>query len=158
MRHILTAALATLTVSTPFLFADDDRSPFCNATTLKGTYVVTINGTRPAPQVLPAFQGMPPGTIEQVIGVFLLSFDGIGSQRSYGLAIKGSLSGLYPTEGGAGSYTVHADCTGSFIGNTPGVPFPLVNRMVIFSGGKEFETIVTSPQAVMVRATGKRVE
>ena len=158
MRHILTTALATLTVSAPFLFADDDRSPFCNATTLKGTYVVTINGTRPAPQVLPAFQGMLPGTIEQVIGVFLLSFDGIGSQRSYGLAIKGSLSGLYPTEGGGGPYAVNADCTGSFSANTPGVPFPLVNRMVIFSGGKEFKTIVTSPQAVMVRTTGKRVE
>ena len=153
--HFLFCFVASVS---PLWAQDDLRTPFCNEGTLKGTYAVSINGTRPAPSILPAFAGMPPGTIEMLIGVFLLNFDGRGTQRSYGLTLKGSLSGLFPAEGGSGPYTVNADCTGSFNAISTGVPFPLVNRMVIFSGGREFRSVVSSPQAVMVRAVGRKLE
>ena len=51
----------------------------CDNETLEGAYALSISGTRPAPFVLPQFQGVPPGTIEQVIGVTVQDFDAEGS-------------------------------------------------------------------------------
>jgi hypothetical protein len=56
---------------------------------------VSITGTRPAPVILPAFQGVPVGTIEQVTGVFILVFDGDGEVTlTNHVTVKGALSGL----------------------------------------------------------------
>jgi hypothetical protein len=131
----------------------------CTNQTLKGAYAVSISGTRPAPVVLPMFQGVPVGTTEQVIGAFIIVFDGEGSiTLTDHVTVKGSLSGLFPVfpaNPSSGTYSVNSDCTGTFTGAPPA---DLVNNFVIFNGGEEFRTVVVSPQQVMVSAVAKKVE
>lgn len=130
----------------------------CDTSMLKGTYVLTINGTRPAPRVLPGLPGTP-GTIESVIGVFLQIFDGKGGfYHAEPVVVKGALSGLFPDQPGTGTYEVAANCTGSFTVNIPQLPAPLENRMVVFDNGKRFRAVVVSPQALMISVEGKRID
>lgn len=82
----------------------------CNNRILDGACAVSITGIRPAPVILPAFQGVPVGTIKQVIGVFILVFDGDGEVTlTNHVTVKGSLSGLFPVfpeNPTSGTYTV----------------------------------------------------
>lgn len=130
----------------------------CDASTLRGTYVLTIAGTRPAPRILPEMQGTP-GTVEAVIGVFLQIFDGKGGISQEGpVTVKGALSGLFPDQPGSGTYEVAANCTGSFVVNLPQLPVPLQNRMVVLDKGKRFRAVVVSPQTLMISVEGKRID
>jgi hypothetical protein len=63
-----------------------------------------------------------------------------------------------PTGLGSGTYSVNSDCTGTFAVNLPQLPVPLMNKMMIFNHGKEFRSVVVSPQAVMVSVTARKVE
>jgi len=167
---LATAAIIAVTVAAggqpnpaPSVRANSDRdrtnAGVCDNETLTGSYALSISGTRPAPLVLPQFQGVLPGTIEQVTGVAVLVFDGVGSfTMSPELAVKESLSGLFPDAPGSGSYTVNADCTGTFTVNLPRLPAPLINKMVISDDGKELQSVVVSPQVVMVNGTARRVK
>jgi hypothetical protein len=96
-----------------------------------------------------------PGTIEQVAGVVVQIFDGAGGFTQTD-NVKGSLSGITLDRPGSGSYSVNPDCSGTFTVNNPGLP-PIVNRFVIVDNGQAFTTVVVSPQAVMVTATGKKM-
>ena len=108
--------------------------------------------------ILPAFPGVSPGTIEQVIGVFIQIFDGIGSfTQAKTVVVKGSLSGLFPDQPASGTYSVNEDCTGTFTAIVPGIPAPLVNQFVLQNRGKEFRSVVVSPQSVMTLVTGRKV-
>ena len=131
------------------------RVVFCGNEILKGHYAVSITGTRPAPQVLPGFPGVLVGTTEQVIGVFVLVFDGNGSVRiGDNPTVKGSLSGLFPDKAGSGTYSVNSDCSGTFTVNLPQLPAPLVNNMVVTNGGEGILSVVISPQPLMISLTG----
>jgi hypothetical protein len=126
----------------------------CTAATLKGNYGVQIVGTRPAPSVLSGIQATP-GTPEQVIGVVIQTFDGAGGFTQID-NVKGSLSGITASRPGAGTYSVNSDCTGTFTVNIAGAP-PIVNQFVIVDNGQGFLTAVTSPQAVLVTAVGRKI-
>ena len=126
----------------------------CTNKSLQGTFGLQISGTRPAPEVLPGFGILLPGSIESVIGVVTQVFDGNGNFTQVD-NVKGSLSGIAFDRPGSGTYTVNPDCTGTFR-ITAGTPFPVVNRFVIVDGGKEFLSVVVSPQAVMVMARGRK--
>jgi hypothetical protein len=141
------------------LLAHAEDGPFaCSNETLKGVYGLSLSGTRPAPP--PPTTGTPnyiPGTIEQIIGVGTRTFDGDGN-FSQVTNEKGSLSGiLFPNRALQGTYSVNFDCSGTLTLNIPGLPFPIVSDIVVVSGGREFNSIVASPQTVMVSTTGRKV-
>jgi hypothetical protein len=148
-RTILLAAAAVLVAAgvTP-------AQTICSTATLKGPYGVQITGTRPAPSILSGIQATP-GTTEQVIGVVIQIFDGMGNFTQTD-NVKGSLSGITPNRPGSGPYSVNPDCTGTYTVNAAGSP-PIVNQFVIVDNGNEFLTAVTSPQAVLVTATGRKM-
>ena len=130
----------------------------CEIWSLKGRYLITIGGTRPAPFVLPGLAGTP-GSIEPVTGIFVLAFDGLGGfQIPAPVIVKGALSGLFPDQPGGGTYTLNGDCTGTFSVVLPQLPGPLVNSMVVFNNGREFRSVVTSPQGVMITVSAIKIE
>jgi hypothetical protein len=126
----------------------------CSTATLRGNYGVQISGTRPAPSVLAGIQANP-GTTEQVVGVVIQIFDGAGNFTQVD-NVKGSLSGIAPSRPGGGIYSVNPDCTGTFTVNNAGSP-PIVNQFVVVDNGQGFLTAVTSPQAVLVTATARKM-
>ena len=127
----------------------------CSNKSLQGAYGLQISGTRPAAEVLPGFGILLPGSIESVIGLVTQVFDGNGNFTQTD-NVKGSLSGITFDRPGSGTYTVNPDCTGTFR-ITVGTPFPVVNRFVIVDGGKEFLSVVVSPQLVMVMARARKI-
>jgi hypothetical protein len=152
-RLVILTATAVLTLAAG---ASAQTAPAtCNNQSLTGSYGFVINGTRPAPSVLPNSLFVP-GTIEQVIGVVLHVFDGNGNftQKNY---VKGSLSGPFLGLTGGGTYTVNPDCTGTFTVINKVVPFPLVNSFILVDGGQEIRSVVVSPQGAMVVANGRKV-
>ena len=139
-------------LSTPEKVMDSD----CSVETLNGDYGISISGTRPAPPPLSGIPNYVPGTIEQVIGVGVLTFDGNGGFTQT-TNEKGSLSGIVvPNRPGSGTYTVNSDCSGTSTLNIPGLPFPVVYDFVIADRAREFHAIVASPLAVMVATVGHR--
>lgn len=146
-----------LTLGAGLIWAQDGGGA-CKNDTLKGAYALSISGTRPAPVVLPALPSFLVGSTETVIGVFVQVFDGKGAFfHTDNVAVKGSISGMYPDKPGKGTYQVNADCTGTFIVQLPQIPFPLVNSMVIYDNGKRFRSVVVSPQALMIEVSGERI-
>jgi hypothetical protein len=151
-------AMAVIAGFAPHCLAEDAQSRPCTASMLKGAYVITLTGTRPAPRIAPGLSGTP-GTLESVLGVFLQIFDGKGGLRHDDpVIVKGSLSGLFPDQPGTGTYQVSANCSGSFQVNLPQLPAPLDSQMVILDNGRRFKAVVVSPQALMIAVEGHRVD
>jgi hypothetical protein len=70
----------------------------------------------------------------------------------------GSVTGLpLPNRALQGTYFVNPDCSGTLALNIPGLPFSIVYDIVVVSHGREFHSIVASPQPVMVLTTGQKV-
>ena len=157
MRNIALLMLLILTETAPALQAQfDTRSRTCGNESLRGAYALSITGTRPAPFVLPPSTAAP-STIEQVVGVFIVVFDGNGSLIiGNNPIVKGSLSGVFPDQPGTGTYSVNPDCSGTFTINNPQSPAPLINKMVITSE-REFRSVVISPQPVMISVEAKKI-
>jgi hypothetical protein len=148
--------IAVLPAVAVFLYAGATApgQTLCSTATLRGNYGVQISGTRPAPSVLAGIQATP-GTSEQVVGVVIQLFDGAGNFTQID-NVKGSLSGITPSRVGGGTYSVNSDCTGTFTVNNAGNP-PIVNQFVIVDNGQGFLSAVTSPQAVLVTATARKM-
>ncbi len=137
---------------------EQDHGPACSNETLEGVYGIGFSGTRPAPPPPSGTPNYVPGTIEQLIAVGTRTFDGAGNFTQV-TNEKGSLSGiLFPNRAGQGTYTVNPDCSGTITLNIPGVPFPIVFDIVVVNHGRAFDSIVASPLAVMVSATGQKVD
>jgi hypothetical protein len=127
--------------------AEPDERAGCSDRTVRGTYAIQMQGTRPVP---------PPagGGIETVIGVVLRTYDGAGSFTQID-NVKGSVTGIVPDRFGAGTYTVTADCLGTTLFQ-PGPGVLLEERMVIVDRGDEIRSITSSPLPVMVSTLQQR--
>jgi hypothetical protein len=134
--------------------ADDQHSDHrrgCSVKTLRGSYGIQIQGTRPAPPPAPA------GTIETVIGVIVRHYDGDGTFTQVNNE-KGSVSGNGATDReGSGTYEVNEDCTGSHQLQPAGSPITVIDRFVIVDRGREVRSFVVSPTPVMVSAVSRKI-
>jgi hypothetical protein len=119
----------------------------CSVASLKGDYGFALLGTRPS--------GPPPAAIEQMIGVVLAHFDGLGHSTGTD-NIHGSISGLSPDRPVSGTYSVSEDCTGTMRLAAAGAP-PLELRFVLVDNGTEIRAAVMSPATVMVTANGRKL-
>lgn len=137
----LTLAVAGL------LTAGEGEGRGCSLATLKGTFGSIVTGTRPS--------GPPPAPLEQMIGVVLTRFDGLGNLTSTD-NIHGSISGLAPDRPVTGTYTVNEDCTGTMTRVSAGAP-SLELRFVLVDKGREIRTAVMSPATVMVTSIGRKI-
>ncbi|MEJ1929699.1 hypothetical protein WDZ92_05380 [Nostoc sp. NIES-2111] len=153
-KLLLCAALFISAAPSP---AESPRGCNCRPSMLRGTYVLTISGTRPAPRILPGITATP-GAKESVLGIFLHTFDGRGGfHQEMPITVKGEFSGLFPDQPGSGTYEVAANCQGSFTVNLPQLPAPLQVQMAILDNGKRLQGLVVSPQALMIHVEGKRI-
>ena len=118
----------------------------CNNRTIKGTYGIQMQGTRPAPD----------GTgIETLIGVVVRTYDGAGRFTQVD-NVKGSVTGIVPDRPGAGTYKVNADCSAVTLFE-PGPGVVIEEKLVILDYGHEIRSITTRPQPLMVSASAKRI-
>jgi hypothetical protein len=141
----------------PASWQQGDQAFACTNETLEGVYGLSISGTRPAPPPPSGTPNYVPGTIEQLIGVGTRTFDGDGN-FSQVTNEKGSLSGiLFPNRTLQGTYSVNPDCSGTTTLHIPGLPFSIVYDIVVVNDGREFQSVVATPQPVMVSTTGRKV-
>jgi hypothetical protein len=130
--------------------ADGEKGGFtCSAKTLKGTYGIQMQGTRPVPP--------PLGGIETVIGVAIRTYDGIGNFTQTD-NMKGSVTGIAAFDRpGHGTYEVSADCT-AIIQLNPAPGIFVEERMVIVRRGDELRSITASPPPNMVSSVQLRID
>ena len=143
MLKIVSLALAVAGVLAPA----EKEGRGCSLATLKGDYGFAVTGTRPS--------GPPPAPLEQMVGVVLRTFDGLGHLTGTE-NIHGSISGLVPDRQVTGTYSVNEDCSGTMNLTAAGIP-PLEMRFVIVNKGKEIQAAVMSPATVMVTANGSKI-
>ena len=130
-------------------FANDTT---CNNHLLAGKYGFTIEGTKLA--------GM--GPVGQQKGVAMAEFFGDGSFTQVDtVVIGGTVVADFTHTPANGSYTVNADCTGTFtIVFTDGRP-PVATAFVVVNNGKEIDTVVTTVagnQGILITSSvGKKV-
>ncbi len=107
----------------------------CTNRSLAGSYGFTIQGTK--------LGGM--GFVGQQVGVALAQFDGDGNFTQIDtVTIAGNVVSDFTHSPATGTYTVNADCTGSFTINfTDGRP-PVAANFVLVDNGNEIDTVVTS--------------
>ena len=128
--------------------ADDDaRFRPCSVRTLRGDYGTLITGTAPAG---------PSGETETIVGTTLATFDGRGHFTQVD-NVHGQITGSVQDREGAGTYEVHADCTGTQTLFITDVPFPIVTSFVIVDGGAELKAAVMSPPGSLVTAISRKV-
>jgi hypothetical protein len=127
----------------------DRRGSKCSDQTVRGTYAIQMQGTRPVPLAVG-------GDVEAVIGVIIRTYDGAGGFTQID-NVKGSVTGIEPDRPGSGTYQVNEDCTGT-TRFQPG-PGPMIEeRMVIVDAGREIRSITASPLPVMVSTVQLRIE
>jgi hypothetical protein len=124
-------------------------SAHCGAATIRGTYGIQMQGSRPVP---PAAGG---GT-ETMIGVVLRTYDGAGN-FSQTDNVKGSVTGIVPDRAGFGTYQVNPDCSGTTLFQ-PGPGQVIEERFVIVDAGREIRSITSSPPPVMVSTVQQRID
>ena len=125
-------------------FAQDGTGKACSNASLRGTYGIQMQGTRPAP-----------GGTETLIGVVVRHYDGEGGVTQVD-NIKGSITGIVPDRPGTGTYQVNDDC--SVVVDFQPAPGVLIQeRMVIVDHGHELRSITVVPAQVMVTSVQIRM-
>jgi hypothetical protein len=120
----------------------------CTDGTLRGTYGIQMEGTRPVPP--------PVGGSQTLIGVATRTYDGMGNFTQID-NVHHSVTGWTPDRQGSGTYQVNPDCTVAtqFV---PGPGAPVIEeRIVIVDGGSEYYSITVSPLTAMISSVAKRM-
>jgi len=160
MNRIVICNTVALDLFTTGLYAQQPAiDNGCSNATLKGSYGVIVTGIAAAASVMPNFPSAfyPIGSLEQIAGVVIHTFDRNGKFTQVD-NVKGYLSGITFDRPGGGTYSVNADCTGTYSIFIPGLSFPvIVTRFVIVDGGKEFRAVVVIPQSNTVIANGRKM-
>ena len=118
----------------------------CSDRTLRGSYGIQIQGTRPS---------APGGPLETVIGVVIRTYDGEGGFIQTD-NVKGSVSGILIDREGSGTYEVAADCT-AVVQLQPGPGILIEERMVVVDDAEQLLSGTIAPGPVMVTAVHKRI-
>jgi hypothetical protein len=178
MRSILLKAALAMTIAPLVLCtsAKAQDNDACTNATLQGDYAFTIAG-----QVF-----LPSGTVVQREGIAMTHFDGAGNLTQVdlvqsspnappplGVSPADPVTGFHIHE--SGTYTVHADCTGTFTVNfhdmtNPMTGLPVSDQIVVVSfvlsdHGRGIHTVVTSlipagrttPASVLIRSDGHKL-
>jgi hypothetical protein len=139
-KTLALVALAALTlVSEPAAKAADKG---CSNATLKGTFADKDIGWFTAPNAAP----MPFAAVNTV------TFDGNGNMTASGI---GSVNGSVGAQTETGTYTVKADCTGTYTVQISPGGFTAHAFFVIDDSGNELQIIVTDPGGV-ITCTARR--
>ena len=145
MRRVLRAAVGTgMLVTVLFTVAPGYAEPECTLKTLRGRYVFALQGT-----LLPPAFGVTVPTLSAAAGFHIFHGDGTGTD-----IVTFRLSGVTVLENqeSALSYTVNANCTGSFA-VAGGPSFDIF----IAPDGESFAEISTAPQGNGVTDVARRV-
>jgi hypothetical protein len=147
-RKVLGMAVAGLLAlaASPGISADQGKGFTCSNATLRGTYGIQMQGTRPAPTC----------GVETLIGVVIRTYDGRGNFDQVD-NIKGSATGIVPDREGFGTYEVNPDCSGWTLFE-PGPGIFIEERIVIVERGNQIFTMTSTPPPLMVTSIQKRVD
>ena len=115
--------------------ADRDKHDECSVATLKGSFGYSVTGALAAGPSAGPFAA-----------VGRLSFDGMGNFKNVRTISRNGE--ILRAVAGEGTYTVDADCTGSFTFTDGGV-VTLGTDIVIDDNGNELRMIATSPGTVL---------
>jgi hypothetical protein len=127
-KNFALAAVATLALGVAPMAKADSKG--CSAATIKGTFAHTASG----------FEIAPPSIAGPVAGVGTDTFDGKGGVTTTAMI---SLNGNIIPVTATGTYTVNADCTGTY--KIPGTTLSLV----IADSGNEIHAICVDPGVVL---------
>ncbi len=127
--------------------AAQTANPKCDNRLIRGDYGFTIEGQKLG----------GPGPVGPQVGVAMTTFDGNGSlTQTDSVTIGGVHVADFSHPGATGTYTVNADCTGSFtIQFHDGRPSVTVDFVVV-QNGNEIDTVVVSSPVLATRSIGKR--
>ena len=150
VKNSFSVLLAVLT--TTAAAQAQSTSHFCNDKLIAGVYGFTIEGAKLA----------GPGPTGEQVGVAMTSFDGQGGLSQIdAVTIGGVEVSDFTHPIATGSYSVSADCTGTFtIDFTDGRP-TVSAYFVVVDDGREIDTVVQgvppgSTGAIATRSIGKR--
>lgn len=137
---VLRARLWTIAILISAGFAHPQRgfaqdSPACHNGLIKGTYGFSIEGQKLG----------GPGPVGPQVGVALATYDGMGGFTQIDtVTINGSVVADFTHSPATGTYTVNADCTGTFTINfTDGRPTVVANFVAV-RNGEEIDAVVIS--------------
>jgi hypothetical protein len=123
-----------------------DNSPACNDELIKGTYGFTVQGTK--------LGGLGPTGLQ--VGVALTEFNGKGTLTQIDtVTIDGKVVADFTHPPATGTYSVNANCTGTFTINFADGRPQVITAFVVVWGGMEIDTVVTSAGGAQgILATG----
>jgi hypothetical protein len=161
LRHIekgekqmrrLTLSVSLLALLVPRFVAAEPDFPRCDERLIQGSYGFTIEGEKLG----------GPGPVGAQAGVALITFDGQGNMTVIAtVTIGGVLFSDFDRAPATGTYTVNADCTGSYTHLLADGHTTVTDNFVIAANGDEIYAVVipTPPSTAGVLATrsiGKR--
>lgn len=114
----------------------------CSNATLSGDYGFVLEGVILGP-------GFP------IRGVVMQHYDGKGHITQVDHIVTNGVPPDVPWTRGTGSYTVHPDCTGFGVLNTPSNPVPVSLHFVVVKEGRQINQVV---DANAVTAVGNKVD